>query len=76
MAPKFESVPVGFGDELGRKDWLVGVEGWEEGGVEFESLLCDRCGTILLAGTEIGGSSEKVTGTGPIALSRSISHLP
>ena len=42
----------------------------------LESLLCDRCGAILLAGTEIGGSSEKDIGTGPIALSRSISHLP
>jgi len=59
------------------KDWLVGVEGLEEeGGVRLESPLCDRWGTILLAGTEIGGSSENVIGTGPTALARLISHLP
>ena len=74
MVPEFGPVPASLGDELGWKDWLVGVEGWEEGGVGLESLLCDRCGTILLAGTEIGGSRENVTGTGPIALARLISH--
>jgi len=80
MVPELGPVPIGFGKELEPfegKDWLVGVGGWEEwGGIELESLLCDRCDIILLAGTEIGGSNEKVIDTGPIALVRSISHLP
>lgn len=80
MVPEPGPVPVGFGEGLGAlegKDWFVGVEGCEEGeGVWLESLLCDRWGTILLAGTEIGGSRENEIGAGPIALARSISHLP
>lgn len=79
MVPGFGLVLVSLSDGLGplpEKDLLVGVEGWEEGGVGSESSLCDRCGTILLAGTEIGGSSENVTGTGPTAFTRSVSHVP
>lgn len=76
MTPAFISVPVGFEGD-GWFIGFVGVGGWEEGdGVGLESLLCDRCGMILLAGTEIGGSNEKVIGTGPIAIARSTSHLP